>query len=52
MVDRLMNEPLSAAELEADAVASYYAAIQAIGERVKAGEHIHACLRSRQSDEP
>jgi hypothetical protein len=38
--------PLSEAELEADAIGSYYAAVQAIGERVKAGEPVPASLRS------
>lgn len=43
--------PLTAAELEHDAIASYYAAIQAVGERVKAGEPLPECLRPRD-DEP
>jgi hypothetical protein len=38
--------PLSEAESEADAIGSYYAAIQAIGERVKAGEPVPAILLS------
>jgi len=49
MPDRSMSEPLlplSEAELEADAIGSYYAAVQAIGERVKAGEPVPAVLQS------
>jgi hypothetical protein len=38
--------PLSEAELEADAIGSYYAAVQAIGERVRQGEPVPAILLS------
>lgn len=44
-----MNEqplPLNAAECEADAIGSYYALIQAIGERVKAGMPLPPCMVS------
>lgn len=49
MADHSTSEPLSplsAAELEADAIGSYYAAIEAIGERVRQGEPVPAMMRS------
>jgi hypothetical protein len=41
---------LTAAELERDAVASYYAAIAAIAERVKAGAPLPECLRAKDEE--
>jgi hypothetical protein len=41
---RLLPHPLSESEFERDAIASYYAGIAIIGERVRAGEPIPAFL--------
>ena len=42
--------PLTAAELEADSVGSYNAAVQAIGERVREGMPVPTFMRSRKAE--